>query len=203
MLKAFVAQLRTAGLILVLLTILTGLCYPLLVTGLAQLFFPWQANGSLITANGTTQGSFWIGQFFSSPRYFWGRVSATSSFPYNGLASSGSNAGPLNARFLDVMSARVAQLQGSGGGIHALVPADLVTASASGLDPEISPKAAFYQVPRIAKARGLSQKELNTLINTYVQGRTFGLLGEPRVNVLQLNLALDDKEKNDGPTPKS
>ena len=199
--RDLLAECKRAILLLMALTVLTGFLYPLVVLGLGKLFFPWQANGSLLTEQGRVVGSLRIGQTFSSPKYFWGRPSATSPYPYNGSASTGSNAGPSNESFRALVEERITHVQDFGSSLH--VPVDLVTASASGLDPEISPLAAFYQVPRVAKARGISTIELNQLIDAYIQGRTFGLLGEPRVNVLQLNLALDRKEANHGSTPQS
>lgn len=199
--KDVLAECKTAFLLLITFTVLTGFLYPMAVLGFGKLFFPWQANGSLLTEQGRVVGSLWIGQAFSSPKYFWGRPSATSPYPYNGGASAGSNAGPSNESFRAFVQQRITNVKDLGSSLP--VPVDLVTASASGLDPDISPLAAFYQVPRVAKARGLSAKELNQLIDAYTQGRTFGLLGEPRVNVLQLNLALDRKEANHGSTPQS
>ncbi len=190
-LKKAMSQLRTAFILLVLLTILTGLLYPLAVLSLAQFFFPWQANGSLIEKDGKNVGSLFIGQHFSSPNYFWGRPSATQPFPYNGAASLGSNSGPSNPIFLATVNDRVDRLKKSNTENNQLVPVDLVTASGSGLDPEISPYAAFYQASRIAKARNIPEKEIQALIEHDIKKRTFALLGEPRVNVLQLNLALD------------
>ncbi len=185
------AQIRPALLILLVFTVLTGLIYPLVLTGLAQLFFPSQANGSLIIKNGQAVGSALIGQPFSAPDYFWGRPSATSPFPYNAAASSGSNLGPGNPALLEAVQARIAALKAADPGNTLPIPVDLVTASASGLDPDISVAAALYQLPRVARLRGLSESALLTLVNQYTQPRQLGFLGEPRVNVLQLNLALD------------
>lgn len=192
MFKAVVGQLKTGIILLVLMTLLTGFLYPLVVTALAELFFPWQANGSLIEYNGKTIGSVLIGQQFTSANYFWGRPSATSPFPYNGKASSGSNSGPSNPVFLKMVGERVNHLKQSDPSPSPLVPVDLVTASGSGLDPDISPVAALYQVSRIAAVRNRPTAELQALIVRHIKHSTFGLLGEPRVNVLQLNLALDD-----------
>lgn len=184
-------QMKIAIILLIFFTILTGLVYPLLVTGIAQLLFPWRANGSLIQQKGKVIGSYWIGQSFSDPRYFWSRPSATTPFPYNASNSSGSNLGPLNPDFLSVVTRRLSTLHQADLDNQQTVPVDLVTASGSGLDPDISPLAAFYQVHRIAHARGLSEDQLHALVQQHIQPRTFGLLGEPRVNVLELNMALD------------
>ena len=185
------SQLRPALVALVLLTVITGVIYPLTVTALAQVILPWQANGSLLIRNGQPAGSALIGQPFDEPRYFWGRLSATAPFPYNAAASSGSNLGPTNPALLDQVKARVAALKQADPGNAAPIPADLVTASGSGLDPDISPAAAEYQVPRVARARGLDEAMVRRLVAEATAGSTFGLLGEPRVNVLKLNLALD------------
>jgi K+-transporting ATPase ATPase C chain len=183
--------LRPALTLLVGLTLITGVIYPLLVTGLAQALFPNQANGSLIYQHGRPAGSALIGQPFDDPRYFWGRPSATTPFPYNAAASAGSNYGPLNPALSQVVQARLAALHAADPGNTAPVPVDLVTASASGLDPDISVAAALYQAPRVARERGLSEQVVRQLVAVYTTGRTFGILGEPRVNVLELNLALD------------
>ena len=185
------AHLRSAVLMLLLLTGLTGVVYPLVVTGIAQIVFPHQANGSLIIRNGTPAGSELIGQPFDDPKYFWGRPSATAPFPDNAAASSGSNLGPTNPDLLKAVADRVKILRQADPGNSAPVPVDLVTASGSGLDPHISPAAALYQVRRVAKARGLPEEAVRRLVERQVEGRQFGLLGEPRVNVLKLNLALD------------
>jgi potassium-transporting ATPase KdpC subunit len=185
------SQIRPALMTLLIFTILTGLIYPLVVTGLAQLVFPKQANGSLIVRNGQTTGSALIGQSFDDPKYFWGRLSATGSFPYNAAASSGSNLGPGNPALLDAVQGRIDALKAADPGNTALIPIDLVTASASGLDPDISVAAALYQLPRVARLRGMSENALRLLVDQVTQGRQFGFLGEPRVNVLELNLALD------------
>jgi K+-transporting ATPase ATPase C chain len=185
------AHLRSATILLLLLTALTGFIYPVVVTGIAQLLFPAQANGSLIIKNGKVVGSPLIGQPFDDPKYFWSRPSATGPFPYNAAASSGSNLGPTNPDLLKGVADRVAVLKKADPENTAPVPVDLVTASGSGLDPHITPAAAFYQVSRVAKARGMSSERLRQLIAEHTEGRQFGILGESRVNVLQLNLALD------------
>jgi potassium-transporting ATPase KdpC subunit len=187
------ALLRPAAVLLALLTLLAGLLYPLAVTGLAQVLFPAQANGSLIrrAEDGRVVGSVLIGQPFSDPRYFWGRPSATSPFPYNAAASSGSNLGPSNPALIDAVQARVAALRAADPGNTEPVPVDLVTASGSGLDPNISVAAALYQASRVAHARGLDAAVVDQLVDKYTEAPQLGLLGEPRVNVLKLNLALD------------
>lgn len=190
-------QLRPAFVSLVLLTLITGVIYPLLVTGIAQVIFPSQANGSIIMKDGKAVGSALIGQQFDAPKYFWGRLSATSTFPYNAYnaaaltGSSGSNYGPLNQALLDAVKARAEALRAADPGNTAPIPVDLVTASGSGLDPHISIAAALYQVHRVAQARGLTDDAVKTLVDKYTEGRQLGFLGEPTVNVLELNLALD------------
>ena len=190
-------QLRPAIVSLVLLTLITGVIYPLAVTGIAQVMFPSQANGSLIVRDGKAIGSELIGQSFDDPKYFWGRLSATGTFPYNAFnagnltASSGSNYGPLNPALIEAVKARIAALKAADPGNTAPIPVDLVTASGSGLDPNISVAAALYQVPRVARARGLSEEAVRALVNQYTSGRQFGILGEPSVKVLELNLALN------------
>ena len=176
---------------LLIFTVLTGLLYPLVVTAIAQLAFPHQANGSLIVKNGQTVGSSLIGQQFTDPKYFWGRLSATGPYPYNASASSGSNLGPTNPALMDEAKARIAALKAADPSNTQPIPVDLVTSSGSGLDPDISVAAALYQLPRVARLRGLSQSAVLALVNKSTQGRTLGFLGEPTVNVLQLNLALD------------
>src|SRR5262245_32814481 len=182
MVQTMIQSLRA----LAVFTIITGIAYPLVVTGIAQVAFPEQANGSLITKDGKVLGSRLIGQAFSDPKYFWSRPSATSPQPYNGASSSGSNLGPTNPALKEAVESRIKDLGGA-----KPVPADLVTASGSGLDPHISPAAAEYQIPRISKARGIPEERLRELVQKYTEGRQLGGLGEPRVNVLELNLALD------------
>jgi potassium-transporting ATPase KdpC subunit len=184
-------QLRPALMMLLILTVLTGVMYPLAVTGLAQLLFPTQANGSLRTRDGKMIGSELIGQYFDEPKYFWGRPSATSPYPYNAAASSGSNLGPTNPVLGEAVKTRVAALRAVDPGNDAPVPVDLVTTSGSGLDPHISPAAALYQAHRVTRVRDLQESQVIDLVALYTEGRQFGLLGEPRVNVLKLNLALD------------
>jgi len=173
------------------LTVLVGLAYPLAVTGVARVAFAEQAAGSLIVKDGKPIGSSLIGQNFSDPKHFWGRPSATSPMPYNAAASSGSNQGPLNPALVDAVKGRIEALRAADPGNTAPVPVDLVTASASGLDPDISPEAARYQVTRVAKTRGLPLEKVMALIDQQVESPLFGFLGEPRLNVLRLNLALD------------
>ena len=185
-------QLRPALLILAIFTVITGVLYPAVITGIAQVFFPYQANGSIILKNGQPAGSALIGQSFDDPKYFWGRLSATAPFAYNASASAGSNLGPLNGVLTQTAQARIDALRAADPGNTGLVPVDLVTASASGLDPQISPAAAEYQAARVAKARGLDSAAVRQLVAQNTTGRTLGMLGEPVVNVLQLNLALDD-----------
>jgi len=173
------------------MTILLGIAYPLLITAIAKLAFPHQAEGSLIQEDGKLIGSTLIGQSFSDPKYFWGRPSATSPQPYNGLASGGSNLGPLNPALLDAVKANAKALHDADPDNRQPIPVDLVTASGSGLDPEISIAAALYQVARVARARNLAVERVEALINAHQEGRLFGFIGERRVNVLTLNLALD------------
>lgn len=185
--------LRPAASIFVLLTIVTGLAYPLLVTGLAQWLFPYAANGSIVAVDGTPVGSILIGQSFTSPKYFWGRPSATTPMPDNGLASGGSNLGSNNPALLDAVKGRIAALRAADPGNTLPVPDDLVTASASGLDPEISLAAAQFQAGRVARARALPIERVQALIDRLARHPWLGVIGEPRVNVLALNLALDGK----------
>jgi K+-transporting ATPase ATPase C chain len=184
-------QLRPALVALAALTLITGLLYPLVITGLAQVLFPRQANGSLILIDGKPVGSSLIGQPFDAPKYFWGRPSATSPFPYNAAASSGSNLGPTNDALMKAVNARVDALKTADPDNPLPIPVDLVTASGSGLDPHISPTSAAYQVRRIARVRGIEEGMIRQLVSQHTEGRQLGILGEPRVNVLTLNLALD------------
>jgi K+-transporting ATPase ATPase C chain len=182
---------RDALLMLIAMTLITGVAYPLLVTGIAQLTMAGAANGSIVERDGKAVGSELIGQPFSDPKYFWSRPSATSPMPYNAGSSSGSNQGPLNPALADAVKARLEALRAADPDNRAPVPVDLVTASASGLDPHISPAAAEYQIGRIAKARGLTVERVKSLVTQYTRARQLGFLGEPVVEVLQLNLALD------------
>ena len=188
-----IACLRPALTSLILFTLVTGLVYPVVVTGIAQAVFPSQANGSLILKDGKVVGSTLIGQPFDDPRYFWGRPSGTRPLPYNAGASSGSNLSPTNPALVSAVQARVEALRAADPGNIAPVPVDLVTASGSGLDPHISPGAAFYQVSRVARERKLAPDAVRALIERNIEGRFLGLLGEPRVNVLAMNLALDGR----------
>jgi K+-transporting ATPase ATPase C chain len=187
----FVRLIRSAISLLVLMTVLVGIVYPLVITGVAKVAFPRQAEGSLIYRDGKLIGSRLIGQSFSDAKYFWGRPSATSPQPYNGLASSGSNLGPLNPALLDGVKANAKVLHDADPNNQRPIPVDLVSASASGLDPEISPAAAHYQAARVARARSLPLEQVEALIRAHEQGRLFGFMGEPRINVLEVNLALD------------
>lgn len=203
-----IKQIRPALVALLVLTVITGVIYPLVVTAVAQIIFPAQANGSLIVKDGQVAGSALIGQNFDDPKYFWGRLSATGPSPYNAAASSGSNYGPLNPALIGdgtdaytddegkpitgIVKARIDALKAADPSNTQPIPVDLVTASASGLDPHITPAAAEYQVSRVAATRGLDSGQVRQLVAQFTEGRTLGILGEPRVNVLQLNLALDE-----------
>jgi K+-transporting ATPase ATPase C chain len=188
---AVLQPLRIALILLCACTILTGLIYPLCVTGLAQTFFHWQANGSLIERDDKIIGSALIGQYFTDAKYFWPRASATIPFPYNAANSSGSNLGPSNHKLYNAVADRLARYRAHGTAAEQSIPVELVTASGSGLDPEISPEAAFFQLARVARARNIPTERLAAVIKTVLKKRTFYVLGEPRVNVLELNLALD------------
>jgi len=183
-----ISQLRPAFFMLLIFTVITGVIYPLAVTGIAQVVFPNQSNGSLIVVDGKAVGSELIGQQFDDPKYFWGRPSAAG---YNAAASSGSNYGPMNPALTDMVQARMDALKAADPDNTLPIPVDLVTASGSGLDPQISVAAALYQAHRVASARGLSEADVQSLVEKYTEGRQFGILGEPRVNILKLNLALD------------
>ena len=184
-------ELRPALVLFVVLSLITGLLYPLAVTGVAQIAFPVQANGSLVVQDGRVVGSALIGQSFADPKHFWSRPSATAPMPYNAANSSGSNLGPSNPALADAVKARVAALHAADAGNTAPVPVDLVTASASGLDPHVSRAAADYQLARVARARGWPVDRVRTLVDAHTQGGWLGFIGEPRVDVLALNLALD------------
>ena len=190
-----VRELRPTLVVFLLLTVITGLIYPGVVTVIAKLVFADQASGSVIERDGQAVGSRLLGQTFTSPGYFWSRPSATSPQAYNGAVSSGSNQGPINPALVSAVTDRVAALRAADPGNTLPVPVDLVTASASGLDPEESVAAAEYQVGRVARTRGISEEQVRKLLRDATQGRTFGVLGEPRVNVLELNLALDALKK--------
>jgi K+-transporting ATPase ATPase C chain len=181
--------------IFVVLAAITGLVYPAVMTVFGQAVFARQANGSLIEKDGKAVGSALIGQQFDAPRYFWGRLSATTPMPYNAMNSGGSNTGPTNPALADEVKGRIAALKAAGTEVSQPVPVDLVTSSGSGLDPEISPAAARYQIARVATARKMAQSEVAALVAKYTLGRQFGVFGEPRVNVLELNLALDDAQR--------
>jgi potassium-transporting ATPase KdpC subunit len=189
------AQLMPSLRMLLIMSVLTGVVYPLVVTGISKVAFPRASTGSLIVSDGKTVGSDLIGQPFDDPKYFWSRPSATSPQPYNGAASSGSNQGPRNPALADAVKDRIKALRDADPGNAAPVPVDLITASGSGLDPHISVAAAEYQLARVAKARGLAADDVRRLVAADTEGRTLGVLGEPRVNVLELNLALDRTAK--------
>jgi K+-transporting ATPase ATPase C chain len=188
------ALLRPALVLFALLTALTGLAYPAAVTGIARLLFPAQTQGSLVRVDDRVAGSALLGQPFTDARYFWGRPSATAPFAYNAAASAGSNQGPSNPALHDAVRSRIEALRAADPGNDAPVPVDLVTASGSGLDPHVSPAAALYQASRVARARGLEESRVRELVARYTEARSLGVLGEPRVNVLLLNLDLDRLE---------
>ncbi|NJN17493.1 MAG: potassium-transporting ATPase subunit KdpC [Oscillochloris sp.] len=195
-------QLRPAAVALLLFTLITGIVYPLAVTGIAQVVWPYQANGSIIrAAGGTPLGAELIGQPFADPGYFWGRISTTPNYPYNAAASSGSNYGSLNPDLAALIAERAAALRAADPTNTAPIPVDLITPTGSGLDPHISPAAARYQAERVAESRGLSLEQVEALIAEYTAGRQLGILGEPRVNVLQLNLALDARAPSGATRP--
>jgi potassium-transporting ATPase KdpC subunit len=185
------ALLRPALVLFALLTAITGLAYPAVVTGVARILFSSQTQGSLVSEGDRVVGSALIGQPFTDARYFWGRPSATAPFAYNAAASTGSNQGPSNPALHDAVKSRIETLRAADPGNAAPVPVDLVTASGSGLDPQVSPAAALYQIPRVARARGLDESRVRALVEQHIEGRSLGVLGEPRVNVLLLNLDLD------------
>ena len=185
-------MIRTALMTLLVFTVITGFIYPLAVTGIAQVIFPAQANGSIITKNGKAVGSDLLGQQFEDPKYFWGRLSATGPYPYNGGVSSGSNKGPNNPDLMKAVQDRIQALREADPDNTVKLPVDLVTASGSGLDPHISPAAAAYQVQRVARLRGIDEVKVGALVTANTEGRQFGFLGEPVVNVLKMNLALDE-----------
>lgn len=187
--------IRPAASLFLLLSVVTGIVYPLAVTGIAKAAFPEEASGSLIVKDGKAVGSRLIGQNFTDPKYFWGRPSATGPMPYNAAASGGSNQGPLNPALVDAVKGRIEALKAGDPGNTRSIPADLVNASASGLDPHISPAAADYQIERVARARGLDTTVVKTLVAQNTEGRQWGIFGDPRVNVLELNLALDTASK--------
>lgn len=188
-------QIKPAILCFVILSIITGIIYPLFVTGIARVFFHNKATGSLIYRDNKPVGSSLIGQPFDDPKYFWGRISVTLPISFNAQASAGSNIGPMNPALIEMVNIRINALKSADPGNLSPIPVDLVTSSASGLDPHISLAAAYYQVPRIARLRGLSQNSIKILIGKHTSGRLFGLIGEPAVNVLELNLALDAYKK--------
>lgn len=200
MLKKIFHKTRVAFTLVVFFTVLTGIIYPVIITGIAKIFCPWKANGSIIEHDNKVVGSLLIGQSFDDPKYFWGRLSATPVFPYNAYSSSGSNLGPMNPDLLTAVKNRIDQLHRADPKNTSLIPVDLVTASASGLDPDISLEAAAYQIPRIASVRHIQEKFLELLVQHLAKQRRFGVFGESRVNVLELNLALDGLGSRDAAT---
>ena len=199
MLMETLKQIKTAVILMILLAILTGVIYPGIVTIIAQLGFPWQANGSILQYHGQKIGSMLIGQQFFAVENFWGRPSATTGFPYNPLGSSGSNQGPSNPGFLATVQRRINHLTLYPHPINQPIPVDLVTASGSGLDPEVSPLAILYQIPRVAAARHIGVSELTEFITHFIKQRTLMIMGEPRINILELNLALKDRYAGTAP----
>lgn len=193
-------QTKTAFLLVLFFTFFTGFIYPVVITGIAHLYCPWKANGSIVEHNHKIIGSLLIGQSFDDPKYFWGRLSATSPYPYNAMNSTGSNFGPMNPALLTSVKKRIDELHSADPSNTLLIPVDLVTSSASGLDPDISLSGAAYQIPRIAKARKIPEKFLQILVAHLANARRFSVIGEPRVNVLELNLALDGLESSDATT---
>jgi K+-transporting ATPase ATPase C chain len=191
--ESMTSTIRNALMSLLLYTVLTGIIYPLFVTGISQVIFPLQANGSIIMKNGKLVGSSLLGQQFDDPKYFWGRLSATIPYPYNGGSSLGSNLGPNNPELMKAVQIRAESLRSADPDNRAKIPVDLVTASGSGLDPHISPAAAEYQLHRVATMRGIDEAKMRTLIEQHTHGRWIGLIGEPVVNVLELNLAVDEQ----------
>jgi K+-transporting ATPase ATPase C chain len=187
----FKDQIRPAIFLFLILTVITGIVYPLMVTGIAQALFHEKANGSILYIHSHPAGSSLIGQSFDDAKYFWGRLSATSPEPYNAAASSGSNLGPSNPALLAMVKLRIKALQDTDPGNKKLIPVDLVTSSASGLDPHISVASAYYQISRVARGRGVSEEAIERIVNAHTRGRFIGILGEPVVNVLELNVALD------------
>jgi potassium-transporting ATPase KdpC subunit len=187
----YIKQLKSAFLVFLVLTVITGILYPLAVTAIAQILFHVQANGSIVLKDGKPVGSLLIGQQFNDPKYFWGRLSATSPVPYNGASSSGSNFGPLNTSLRQRVESRIKLLRNADPENKNLIPVDLVTSSASGLDPHISAAAAMYQVPRVARIRGISEEAVTNIVMRNVQSRFLGIIGEQVVNVLKLNIAMD------------
>lgn len=187
-------MIRNSLMSVLVFTILTGIIYPLAVTGISQVIFPQQANGSIIVKNGKPVGSILFGQQFDDPKYFWSRLSATSPYPYNSASSTGSNLGPNNPDLVKAVQARIDALHAADPSNDTKIPVDLVTASGSGLDPHISPAAAEYQIHRVAKARGIEDARIRDIVAQKTTGRWLGVIGEPVVNVLELNLALDDQK---------
>jgi potassium-transporting ATPase KdpC subunit len=188
-------QIKPAILVLLLFSIITGIIYPLLITALGNLIFPYQASGSLMLNDGKVVGSALIGQFFKDPQYFWGRPSATALYPYHAMASGGSNLAPSHPELINLLKQRINNLHQADPENTLPIPLELITSSGSGLDPQISPRAALYQTHRIAKARKITEDKIISLINEYTEPRQFNFLGESRVNILKLNLALDDLER--------